>query len=180
MLMGLAPYGEPRYVKSIENIFGNSFKNLSIADLNIFSKRLVSLKLIKEIGFSPREENLRIFIEDTLIWLLVLNLTENIVNDLISESINKYNIWKPVIYISVVVCPSIASLIIKSVVILVINLVLLIYSRPGVMALVFWMLYHYLNEIKEVNPRDSRLVIMSGIKMIIKEYVIKKSKIPRF
>ena len=91
--MGLAPYGEPRYVKSIENIFGNSFKNLSIADLNIFSKRLVSLKLIKEIGFSPREENSEnIHRRYADLAASAQSYLENIVNDLISESINKYNI----------------------------------------------------------------------------------------
>ena len=91
---------------------------------------------------------------------------ENIVNDLISESINKYNISEACdLYfgggvslncklnhkISCGFADKFSA----------IN----IFPAGGDGGSSFGCCYHYLNEIKEVNPRDSRLVIMSGIKI---------------
>ena len=56
-LMGLAPYGRPIYIDVLEQVFGNSLKNISIADLDIFSPQLVSKTLMQKLPYPPRRPN---------------------------------------------------------------------------------------------------------------------------
>ena len=55
-LMGLAPYGVPKYLQQLKDVFGDP-KRISprISDLSIFSDKLISKKLQNLIGFPPRE-----------------------------------------------------------------------------------------------------------------------------
>ena len=55
-LMGLAPYGRPVYKEALEKVFFDESFNLTIADIDVTNKRLYSLKLEKELGFSPRKD----------------------------------------------------------------------------------------------------------------------------
>ena len=55
-LMGLAPYGVPRYIDQIKHVFGDPAKRLpNIADIDIFDDRLSSRKLSLVLGFQPRD-----------------------------------------------------------------------------------------------------------------------------
>ena len=56
--MGLAPYGSPTYIDIIEDIFyDNKAKRVTIADIDIFSTKLISKKLEHKLGFPPRSQN---------------------------------------------------------------------------------------------------------------------------
>ena len=60
--MGLAPYGNPRYINTLNEIFWNEKTDKpTIADINIYSKKLVSRLLESRLGFPPRGQD-----EDTI------------------------------------------------------------------------------------------------------------------
>ena len=162
--MGLAPYGEPRYLDNIKNIFGSSYQDLSTHDLNIFSKKLISESLINELGFGQREENsLSIDRKYADLAASAQTFLEEIVDTLIKESIIKYEISMG------------SSLYLGGGVSLNCKLnhrishnfsdrfkVINIFPAGGDGGSSYGSCYHYLNTYKRLEPRNTNFSILSG------------------
>ena len=64
-LMGLAPYGNPRYLEILNQLFWDSNLNKpSIADINIYDSILQSKSLEEQLLFPPRDINSNVITQD--------------------------------------------------------------------------------------------------------------------
>ena len=63
--MGLAPYGNPRYLEILNQLFWDSNLNKpSIADINIYDSILQSKSLEEQLLFPPRDINSNVITQD--------------------------------------------------------------------------------------------------------------------
>ena len=74
--MGLAPYGRPVYKEALEKVF-LTIINLTIADIDVTNKRLYSLKLEKELGFTL-EKILVNVMNKICVWRLLCSFSRRI------------------------------------------------------------------------------------------------------